>query len=116
MAALLVATTVMAYVGMLGILGGIRFVRCDHCGHLGLTSTLEPLRSCTYCRHGRLLHPLASLHHAHAAHIGGIERDQGAEWFGDTQPPPRIVCNTAAPERSRSLAAVSNTTSEAPAR
>jgi len=72
-AGLLVATTVMAYVGMLGILGGVRFVRCDHCRHLGLTSPLDPLRSCTYCRHGLLLHPLTSLNHAHAA-ISGEHR------------------------------------------
>jgi hypothetical protein len=77
-AALLVATTVMAYAGMLGILGFVRFVRCDHCAHLGLTSTLNPLRSCAYCRHGRLLHPLASLHHAHAAKIGGHRTRSGS--------------------------------------
>ena len=77
-ATLLAVTTVMAYVGLLGILGGIRFVRCDRCGHLGLTSTLQPLRSCIYCRHGRLLHPLASLHHAHAVHLGRHQMRSGS--------------------------------------
>jgi len=69
--ALLVVTTVMAYIGMLGILGIVCLVRCDRCGHLGITSPHEPLRSCTYCRHGRVMHALSTVQHAHALHVVG---------------------------------------------
>ncbi len=77
-AALLIVTTVMAYIGMLGILGVVCLVRCDRGGHLGVTSPHEPLRSCTYCRHGRLIHPLATLHHAHALHVVGHRSSSGS--------------------------------------
>jgi hypothetical protein len=65
-----IVATAALWVGFLGVIGAARFVRCEECGRIELASTVSPSRACLRCRHRRLLHPVTSLHSAHAVDHG----------------------------------------------
>jgi DNA-directed RNA polymerase subunit RPC12/RpoP len=70
-----ILATAALWIGFLGVIGAVRFVRCEECGRIELAPTSVPTRACLRCRHRRLLHPVTSIHRAHAMdHDGHIER------------------------------------------
>ncbi|EHI11796.1 hypothetical protein [Mycolicibacterium thermoresistibile] len=64
-AALVLATFLGFFIGLLGWLGGVYIVRCSGCHHLTLSSERDPRPSCVHCRHPMLTHPLYSVRHPH---------------------------------------------------
>lgn len=60
-----VVTVVMATVGIMGLANILHIARCGECGHLTVAVDAEPPTSCSVCRHPHLVHPMATLAHAH---------------------------------------------------